>query len=99
MQNFPILSSDYGKQYKIVSAAADSPAGLSLDPSLTAAVLGILDVLSCVQQRPTVKAPIDVSAMRGTAAIIYNVQQSVTLLNVSNAAQPTPVFASQMRFR
>ena len=52
-----------------------------------------------MQQRPTVKAPIDVSAMRGTAAIIYNVQQSVTLLNVSNAAQPTPVFASQMRFR
>lgn len=34
-----------------------------------------------MQQRPTVKAPIDVSAMRGTAAIIYNVQQSVTLLN------------------
>ena len=54
---------------------------------------------SCVQQRPTVKAPIDVSAMRGMVSIIYNVQQSVTLLNVSNAAQPTPVFASQMRFR
>ena len=26
-------------------------------------------------------------------------QQPVTLLNVSNAAQSTPVFASQMRFR
>ena len=58
----------------------------------------MLDVLSCVQQRPTVKAPIDVSAMRGTAAIIYNVQQSVTLLNVSNAAQSVAVFALQMRF-
>ena len=52
-----------------------------------------------MQRRPTVKAPIDASAMRGMVAIIYNVQQSVTLLNVSNAAQPTPVFASQMRFR
>ena len=80
-------------------AAADPLAGLSLEPSLAVAILGIFDILSCVQQRPTVKAPIDVSAMRGTAAIIYNVQQSVTLLNVSNAAQPTPVFASQMRFR
>lgn len=44
-----------------------------------------------MQQRPTVKAPIDVSAIRGMVAIIYNVQQSVTLLNVANAAQPTPV--------
>ena len=82
-----------------ISAATNPPAGLSLEPSLAAAVLGIFDILSCVQRRLSIKASIDVSAMRGTAAIIYNVQQSVTLLNVANAAQPTPVFASQMRFR
>ena len=57
-----------------VPAAADPPAGLSLDPSLTVAVLGIFDVLACVQQRPAVKAPIDISAMRRIAAIIYNMQ-------------------------
>ncbi len=58
-----------------ISAATNPPAGLSLEPSLAAAVLGIFDILSCVQRRLSIKASIDVSAMRGTAAIIYNVQQ------------------------
>ncbi len=48
------------------------PSGFLLDPSLTVAILGILDVPARVQQCPAVKTPIDISAMRGISAIIYN---------------------------
>ena len=102
-----VLNYNVGKSFKewTTGAPADESVICTVDTAqaaldLVSAGIGIAFIPdSCVQQRPTVKAPIDVSAMRGTAAIIYNVQQSVTLLNVSNAAQPTPVFASQMRFR
>ena len=48
------------------------PSGFLLDPSLTVAILGILDGPARVQQCPAVKTPIDISAMRSIAAIIYN---------------------------
>ena len=75
-----------------IPTAADLPTGFSLDPSLTVAVLGIFDVLACVQQRLAVKAPVDISAMRSIAAIIYNVQQSVALLDALDSAHSAATF-------
>ena len=51
-----------------------------------------------MQQCLSIKAPVDISTMRSIAAIIYNAQQPVAFLNVSNAAQSVAVFALQMRF-
>ena len=55
-------------------AIAASPAGFPLDPSLTVTVFGILDVLAGMQQCLTVKAPIDISAVRCIAAIVDDPQ-------------------------
>lgn len=85
--------------HRNIPAPAASPAGFSLDPSLAAAVLGILDVLARVQHCPPVKTQIDVSAMRGIAVIVYNSQQPVAFLDALNSVQSAVVFASQMRFR
>ena len=60
----------------IVSLYGDVPgfsypaACFSLDPSLAVAVLGILDIFPCMEQRPSVKAPIDISTVRSIASVI-----------------------------
>ena len=43
---------------------ANSAAGLAFHPSLAVAAFGILDVLTGMEKRVAIKAPIDISRMR-----------------------------------
>ena len=43
---------------------ANSAAGLAFHPALAVAVFGILDVLTGMEKRVAIKAPIDISRMR-----------------------------------
>ena len=72
------------------------PSGFLLDPSLTVAILGILDVPARVQQCPAVKTPIDISAMRSVASVVYYPKQAVCFSDAGATPQPAASFLPLM---
>ena len=61
-----------------------------LEPLLALAVLGIFDVLACVQKRPALKAPIHIASMGTIARVLDDRQQAVRLLQALSAAVLPP---------
>ncbi len=67
-------------------AVAYPPTGFSFHPSLTVAVLGILDVLSGVQESFPIKSPIDVAAVRSISAVVDDPQDFIVLFDSCDSA-------------
>ncbi|MBR0194816.1 MAG: hypothetical protein IJQ32_01025 [Paludibacteraceae bacterium] len=82
--------------YGDVTAFANSAACFSLDPSLAVTVLGILDVFTCMEQRPSAEAPIDISAMRSIASVFYYPKQTVCFSTAGVSPQPAARFLPLM---
>ena len=68
----------------------------SLDPPLAVAVLGIFDVFACMEQRPPAEAPIDLSAMRSIASVVYYPKQAVCFSDAGATPQSAASFLSLM---
>ena len=64
---------------------ANSAAGLAFHPSLAVAVFGILDVLTGMEKRASIKAPIDISRMRHIVSG-YDSQEPVIFSDIHLAA-------------
>ena len=59
-----------------------------LEPALTAAVLRVLDVLACMQERPPSKVPVHIAPVRTIARGLDDRKQAVRLFLSFSAAVP-----------
>jgi hypothetical protein len=63
---------------------------------LTVTVIGVFDIFPCVEQRPSAKAPIDISTVRSIASVIDYPKQIVCFADADDSPQSAAFFLPLM---